>query len=315
MAAKIPKVFVAGPGYMDMAVQCEQTPQPGKSVNGSGFSNNPSGPGPNQAIEAALCGCSVAITSCIGNDCFGEEIKENLVKFGVNVDNLFVAEAKNTGIIVTLVDCNGENISCCSEGANAAFSNEHASCAAVEQHIAEANSCLISTKLREEAIRSLIRTTELHQTNSILDITFSMSNFQSEIEKWPLDYFGVDVMVCEPDRESLNENSSGLVHELKLISTDIVARGVKTVIMRCGRRGCLISNREHSDLIQPREIDAVPISCGRDAFMGALSACSAVGDNAERSVKFAMTAEMIACQRPHTQESLPKKEEILEMLL
>ncbi len=314
MAAKIPKVVVAGPSYTDMAIQCEGTPEPGKYVKGLGFSYNPWGSGPNQAIEAALCGCSVSLVSCIGKDCFGENIRANLLKFGVNTDNLFVTEAKNTGTIFTLVDNNGENTGCVSEGANSAFTVEHASCASVEGVITDANCCLINDYNDREAIISLIRNTEMHHTNSILDIKFSPRNHSDEIESWPQDFFNVDVMICEPD-PSLNEDSTGLVHELKMIATDIVARGVNTVIMRCGRRGCLIASREFNEVIEPLEPELVPMSCGRDAFLGAIAACSAVGDDAKRATKFAMVAELIACQRTPTQENLPKKSEILELLL
>lgn len=314
MAARIPKVVVMGPSYVDMSVQCESTPAPGKCVKGLGFSNQPSGHGPNQAIEAAKCDCAVSIIGSVGKDCLGDKIRENLVLFGVNVDHLFTAEAKNTGIIVTLVDENGENISCYSPGANSTLSSDHIASVKVEQAISDADCCLISGDLNEDAIISAIRLAELHKTRTVLSLNFSLDDAHKHLHNFPLDYYNVDLMVLEPEKETFNENAANIVHDLKLLATDLVARGVKNVIMRCGRRGCILLNYDGSSIKEPFDHDSRPISCGKDAFLGAAAACFAVQDTLENAVNFAMAAETLACQRPPSQENLPQKTHIIELL-
>ncbi|MHC4582378.1 MAG: ribokinase, partial [Planctomycetota bacterium] len=63
MSARNPKVVVIGCTYVDMAIRCGQIPAPGQSVTGSALSYPSAGPGPNQAVEAALCGCEVHLVS------------------------------------------------------------------------------------------------------------------------------------------------------------------------------------------------------------------------------------------------------------
>jgi len=104
MAGRIPKVVVVGGSYVDMAIRCGQFPSPGQSVTGSGLSYTTTGPGPNQAAEAGLCGCQVYLISKVGGGPFGQMVKASLAEFNVNTDFVYTAEAKTTGTIVTLVD-------------------------------------------------------------------------------------------------------------------------------------------------------------------------------------------------------------------
>ena len=53
MSARSPNVVVIGGTYVDMAVRCSQIPAPGQSVVGSALSYSATGPGPNQAAQAA----------------------------------------------------------------------------------------------------------------------------------------------------------------------------------------------------------------------------------------------------------------------
>jgi ribokinase len=118
MAGRIPKVVVIGGTYVDMAIRCGQIPSPGKSVTGSALSYTATGPGSNQAVEAALCGCEVHLISKVGGDPFAQMAKVSLADFNVNTNFVYTAEAKNTGVFVTLVNAEGENAACYYTGAN-----------------------------------------------------------------------------------------------------------------------------------------------------------------------------------------------------
>ena len=315
MTARIPKVVVIGSSYVDMAIQCQSTPKPGQCVKGSGFSNNPSGQGPNQAIEASFCKCKASLVSCVGKDCFGDKIRENLVKFGVNIDNLFVAEAMNTGLVVTMVNQDGENISCFSAGANSALSPSHIESAKVEQEISTADCCVIDSTLNIETVVAAIRTAQINGTKTVLYHILSLKKAMESVAQLPQEFFSVNCFVCEPDIDGLTENSTGIVHDAKPVASDLVARGVSNVVVRCGRRGCLIVNKDSIDLIASAQNEQISVGCGTDAFVGALGASVAVDDHINTAVKFAMAAETLACRKTHLQENLPKKTDILEILL
>jgi len=139
MAERIPKVLVVGPAYVDMAVKCETFPDPGRAVEGSGFSCTPTGAGVNEAIQAALCGCETWLLARIGEDSFGEMIKQSLRRFGVSTDLVYLTQAISTGIVVTLVNGHGENRSCRSAGANRVLGRDEIEYAAAEQLIQAAD--------------------------------------------------------------------------------------------------------------------------------------------------------------------------------
>ncbi|MFH1371987.1 MAG: PfkB family carbohydrate kinase, partial [Planctomycetota bacterium] len=121
MSGRNPKVVVVGSAYVDIVAKCSQVPVAGQTSAGSALSYTATGPGVNQAIEAALCGCAVHLISKIGDCPFGATIKAVLKQFAVNTDYLFTAQAKNTGVVLTLVDTAGENSCMRYEGANGAI--------------------------------------------------------------------------------------------------------------------------------------------------------------------------------------------------
>ena len=101
MSGRSPEVVVIGGTYIDMDIRCCQIPSPGQSVIGSELSYTLTGPGPNQAVETALCGCNVHLISKVGGDPFAQTAKAILAEFNVDTEFIYTAEAKNTGVVVT----------------------------------------------------------------------------------------------------------------------------------------------------------------------------------------------------------------------
>src|SRR3972149_6062441 len=121
MTGRNPKVVVVGGTYVDMAVGGKQTPLPGQAAVGPSLPYTATGPGPNQAAEAALCGCEVHLVSKVGSDPFAEMARKCLTESNVKTDFVYTAKAKNTDIVVTLVNADGENAVCYYPGANSAL--------------------------------------------------------------------------------------------------------------------------------------------------------------------------------------------------
>lgn len=310
MAVRIPRVVVVGATYVDMTVRCSRIPEAGQTVTGSGFSYTATGAGLNQAIQAALCGCQVHLISKVCNDIFGQVVKENLAAFSINTDLLYTAEAKNTGVIVTLVNSKGENSSCIAEGANRALRPQDIECDAAEQTISSADVVLIHGQLPHDAVSAAIKMANLHRKKVILDPTAVA--LTAEV---PIEFFSVNILI--PDLHEAAEIADVAVeniHETKMIGSDLVARGVECVVIKMGRKGCLVIDRDGAKHIPAFSVELVDQTCSGDAFAGALAASVAVGDNVERAVKFASAAGALACTRFGAQDSLPKKEEIIQLL-
>jgi ribokinase len=315
MPGRNPKVVVVGSVYVDMAAKCSQVPVAGQTSAGSALSYTATGPGVNQAIEAALCGCEVSLVSKIGNCPFGTTVKSVLTQFGVNTNYVFIANAKNTGVLLTLVDTSGENACVRYEGANSAFVTQDIE--AAEPAIANADVCLIHARLPREAIIKAITTAKLHGKKVILDPAGALGTTGPEIPEpeLPAEFFSVDVMIPNLYEAALiSERSIANIRTAKLVGSDLVARGAQAAVITMGRRGCMVVDRNAADHISAYEIDLVDHTGTGDAFAGALAASLAVGDELRKAVKFASAAGALACTKFGSIDAMPTKAEIIELM-
>jgi ribokinase len=313
MAGRTPKVVVIGGTYVDMAIRCGQFPSPGQSVVGSALSYRVTGPGPNQAVEAALCGCQVHLISKVGGDAFAPMSRARLEEFQVNTDFVYTAEAKNTGVTVTLVNAEGENAACYYTGANSALQPQDIN--AAEQIISEADVCLIHGQLPEDAIVAAVRCAKVHGTKVILNPAWPIEQQSRKSSDLPVEYFSADILVPNIyEAAALTDHSPVNVRTAKLIGSDLVARGVRSAIITMGKRGCMVVDRSGADQIPAFEVELVDQTARGDAFAGALAAYCAVKDDVRGAVKFAAAAGALACTKFGSIEALPTKAEIIELL-
>ncbi len=313
MSERIPKVVVIGGTYVDMAIKCRQIPHPGQSVAGSALSYTTTGPGPNQAMEAALCGCEVYLISKVGGETFAQMARETLVEFNVNIGFVYSAEAKNTGVIVTLVNSEGENASCVYTGANSALRPQEID--AAEKVISDADVCLVHGRLPQKAIVKAIRCAKLHNTKVILNPARPIEQSSQTSGDLPIDYFSADILIPNLyEAADITDQSDAGIRTAKLIGSDLVARGAKCAVITVGKRGCMVVDRSSADHIPAFEVELVDQTCRGDAFAGALAAYCAVEDDVRGAVKFASAAGALACTKFGSIEALPTRAEIIELL-
>ncbi|MBN2312626.1 MAG: ribokinase [Sedimentisphaerales bacterium] len=313
MTGRSPKVVVIGGTYADMAIRCGQVPSPGQSVTGSALSYTITGPGPNQALEAALCGCEVYLISKIGGDPFAQMARNALVESGVNMEYVTTAEAMNTGVIVTFVNAAGENATCNFAGANSALQPRDITNA--EEVIADANVCLIHGQLPQETIVSALRCTELYGIKVILNPARPLEKPTQETGDLPIEYFSADIVIPNLyEAADITETSAANIRTAKLIGSDLVTRGVAYAVITMGKRGCMVVDRNNADQIPAFDVDLVDHTASGDAFAGALAAYCAVENDVRAAVKFASAAGALACTKFGSLEALPTKAEIIELL-
>jgi ribokinase len=311
-----PQVVVVGSAYVDMAIKCAQVPAPGQTSAGSALSLTATGPGVNQAIEAALCGCNVHLVSKISNCPFGAMIKAVLEQYDVKTKYVFIAQAKNTGVILTLVDTKGENACVRYDGANCALVSQDINSA--ENAIAQADVCLIHARLPREPVIKAITIAKLHGKKIILDPAGAINPPGTDPGApgiLPPEYFSVDVLIPNLYEAALiSERSSANIRTAKMVGSDLVARGASAAVITMGRHGCMVVDRDNADHIPAFPIDLVDHTGTGDAFAGALAASLAVGDDLRKAVKFASAAGALACTKFGSVDAMPTKAEIIELM-
>jgi len=312
MSERIPKVVVIGGTYVDMAFRCSHIPAPGQAVSGSAMSCAIAGPGPIEAIQAALCRCEVHLVSKVGGDSFAQMALRSLQEYKVDTEYVFFAEAKSTGVIVTLVDSEGENASCRYVGANSAL--QPADIETAEQCIAESDVCLIHGCLPQEAIVAALQCAELHGAPVILNPARPLEHAGQQHVDLPPEYFSADVLIPNLGEAAEITDQSASIRVAKLIGSDLVARGARCAVITMGRRGCMVVDRSAADHVPAFGVDLVDKTGSGDAFAGALAAYCAAKYDLREAVKFAGAAGALVCTKFGAIEALPTKAEIIQLL-
>ncbi|MDI6450147.1 PfkB family carbohydrate kinase [Anaerobaca lacustris] len=313
MVERIPRIVVVGSTYIDMAFKCATIPSAGQMVSGSALSYSLAGPGPLEAVQAALCGCGVHLISKVGGDVFGAMAKKSLADYKVNVDYVCTAEAKNTGVVVTHVNAAGENGCCHYSGANCALLPADIEMA--EELIAEADICLIHGCLPQEAIVKALRCSELHGTKVIFNPSRPTEQESRHGLDLPIEYFTADILIPNLfEAADITDQSAATIRTAKMIGSELVARGARCAVITMGARGAMVVDRGGADHVPAFEVDLVDHTGSGDAFAGALAAYCAVKDDVREGVKFASAAGALACAKFGGLESLPSKAEIIQLL-
>ncbi len=310
---RTPKVVVVGSTYVDMAFKCGQIPPAGQLVSGSALAYTLAGPGPAQAAQAALCGCQVYLISKVGGDPFGQMAKKSLTDYKINMDYVYTAEAKNTGVVMTLVNAAGENAICHYTGANSAL--QPAEIEAAEELIAAADICLLHGCLPQDTIIAALRCAGLHGTKVIVNPARPIEHENRQSVDLPAEYFSADILIPNlSEAAAITDQLAATIRTAKLIGSDLVARGARCAAITMGRRGCMVVDRGGADHIPAFEVDMVDHTSSGDAFAGALAAYCAVKDDIREGVKFASAAGALTCTKFGAIEALPSKAEIIQLL-
>ena len=111
-------ITVVGSLNMDFVVQVEKLPRPGETVLGGGFRTIPGGKGANQACAAGKLGGRVRMVGRVGDDVFGEQLRESLAAAGVDTAAVLATEATPSGVALIFVQAGGQNQIVVASGAN-----------------------------------------------------------------------------------------------------------------------------------------------------------------------------------------------------
>jgi ribokinase len=313
MVERIPRIVVVGSTYVDMAFKCGEIPSAGQAHSGSALSYAVAGPGPSEAVQAALCRSEVYLISKVGGDPFGPLAKKSLADYGINVDYVYTAEAKNTGVVVTFVNAEGENACCHYNGANSAL--QPADIEAAEELIAGADICLIHGCLPQDAIAVALKCAGLHRTKVIFNPARPIEQANQRSTDLPDDYFSADILIPNLfEAADITDKSAATIRTAKLIGSDLVARGARCAVITMGRRGCMVVDRSGADHVPAFDVDLVDHTGSGDAFAGALAAYCAVKDDIREGVKFASAAGALCVTKFGAIEALPTKAEIIQLL-
>jgi ribokinase len=114
-------VIVCGSLHLDIVVRAPALPRIDETAVGTAWEQVCGGKGGNQAVQAAQDGAKTAMISCIGSDSFGQALRENLERAGVDISAVAIDAQIGSGMSVAILQSDGDYGAVIVSGSNLAI--------------------------------------------------------------------------------------------------------------------------------------------------------------------------------------------------
>ncbi len=300
------KITVIGSSNTDMIIQVPRLPVPGETLLGGSFSTALGGKGANQAVAAARAGGEVTYIGRVGDDVFGEQALNGMKEDGINIDYAVKDPLVPTGIAQIVVDEEGKNIIVVAPGANQNL---------CEQDITNARKAILASDLLLLQLETPIQTVRFAAKFAFENHIRVMLNPAPAI---PLDdeLLGY-ISILTPNKleaEALTGISITDERSVELAGRILLEHGLARVIITLGSKGSMVIDNGGAEHVPAFRIKSVDTTAASDVFNGAMAVALAEGKNFYESVRFGNAAAAISTTRLGAQPSIPRREEVMEML-
>ena len=296
-------IVVVGSINLDLVVGTDRIPQVGETIIGNIFSTFYGGKGANQAVAVAKLGYPVSMVGNVGNDAFGTQLRNGLKAVGVDTAYVDTAEGPS-GVALITTGSRGENSIVVVPGANGQLTPEMLEKAAPV--LERAGFLLAQLEIPLETVEYLAQFAERHNIPLMLDPAPAreLSGALLRRVSW--------ITPNETEAQVLLKNNSKDGDQSSYAAADqLLACGVKNVLLKLGSRGCVIAEgalpKNH---VPAFSVDAVDTTAAGDAFNAGFAVGLLRGYTTARSAVFASAVAAISVTRPGAQPSMPTEDEV-----
>lgn len=299
----MPRVVVIGSINMDLVVRAERLPRPGETVRGTEFRTIPGGKGANQAVAAARLGAETHMVGRVGDDDFGQRLRQSLADSDVHLQYVTADREHPTGTAMIVVQETGENSIVVAGGANDAVgpADVEAAAAAIEG----ADVVLLQLEIPLDAVRAAMEAARRAKVKTILDAG-PATDVPEEIWRRP------DVL--SPNRVEAEALLGHPIASALEAAREFMARGVAASVVKSGCQGCAWASSQGSEHISAIAVQAVDTTAAGDAFTAALGVGLAEGQELAAAARWANFAGALAVTRFGAQPSMPTRRELQDFI-
>ena len=293
-------ILVIGSANIDLTIHTDRMPKLGETVTGHGFSMNSGGKGANQAVAAAKLGGDVKFLGVIGNDTYGEKLLADLRKSGAFFEGI-TADGVPTGTAcITVV--NGDNFIVLNPGANDLLTPE-----IIEEKAELIRKSDYVIMQLEIPVDSVLRAAVIAK-----DAGTSVVLNPAPVKELPDEIYRLtDIMIPnEYEAMLLTGISTDNEQGCRAAVEDLRKKGVKTVIITLGDRGCVYNDGDRIIFHPAGKADVVDTTSAGDSFIGALCCKLASGNSLTESIDYATKVASVTVSRRGASESIPYAHEI-----
>lgn len=288
-------ITVIGSINMDLVVKTDHFPQQGETTFGQLFTTTPGGKGANQAVAAARLGGKVHMAATVGNDAFGDELKDNLQAEGIDVQHVIKSETTASGIANILLS-DGDNRIIVVSGAN--YDMTPARISTLKEVIQKSQLIVLQLEIPIETIETILAVCEELQVPVLLNPA-PATGFKAE--------FMERIHYLTPNETECAE----------IFGTDVESALEKypnKLIVTLGAAGARYFDGEKHVFIEGYPTEAVDTTGAGDTFNGALAYKLAAGSPLVEALKFANAAGSLSVEKFGAQAGMPRIEAVEERL-
>lgn len=300
------RVIVIGSANMDLTVRVERLPHVGETVSRGEFYASFGGKGANQAVAARKAGADVRFLAKVGCDQNGNAILDNLEDLGLSSEGILRDESRHSGVAIIMVDEMGNNAIAVAPGSNRNLTEEDVLRA--ETRISWGQVLLAQLETPLPSVREALRLARTHGLVTILN--------PAPAHPLPREILSlVDILTPnEVEAASLTGIDVHSADEATRAGEKLLESGANQVIVTLGKEGCCWVRRDCRQIFPPFSVTAVDSTAAGDAFNGALACAVAEGCPMEEAIRFGSAAGALAATRRGAQDSLPTRDEIVNLL-
>lgn len=238
----------------------------------------------NAGIDMAKIGISTAVLGKVGNDSFGDFLKNELLKNNLNVDGIAVTDKEQTSASVVLSSESGERSFLHCVGANATFNYDDINWSVIENSkiVFVAGTMLMDSFDGECCARVLKRCREMGKI-TVLDTAWDSKGRWMKVLAPCMPYIDVFMPSVEEAIELSGEK------EPEKIADVFFNMGVRQVVIKLGSKGCYLRETKESDgvTIPSFKVKAVDTTGAGDSFCAGFLSGMARGLSFEECGRFA----------------------------
>lgn len=300
------KIIVFGSLNMDLSIACERLPRSGETVTGSGFIINPGGKGANQAVAAARLGADVCLLGAVGPDLFGRQLKDGLIRAGVDCAHLSTAPGFTTGVAL-ITRSAGDNRIVLDPGANHALGASDVD-RALEDAADPGDVFLTQLECEPDATFSALA--DAHRRGLACVFNPAPARDVPHALWSAIDTVCLNETECEaltgimPDDPARARRAMGM----------LASWGARTVALTLGAKGSLVLDGGELWESVPPTVDAVDTTGAGDTYIGALAMGLARGMPLVETLRWATCASALATTGLGAQQAVPSADEVASRL-
>ncbi|WP_054892056.1 ribokinase [Pseudomonas sp. NBRC 111143] len=297
------KVVVVGSLNMDLVARAERLPRGGETLAGDSFFTVPGGKGANQAVAAARLGASVAMVGNVGDDAYGQQLRQALESESIDCQAVGVCAGVSSGVALIVVDAASQNAIVIIPGGNGLLTPE--SVQRFDALLQNAGVIICQLEVPPATVAwTLARGRELGKTVIL--------NPAPATGPLPREWFAhIDYLIPnESEAEALTGLPVNDIDSARQAAERLREWGAGKAIVTLGAEGALFVSEHGSRHFPATKVKPLDTTAAGDTFVGGFAAGLACGLEEGEAIVRGQRAAAISVTRAGAQPSIPFLKEL-----